>query len=560
MNKVSGINDIHNVPDILDVNGSRDLSAANNEPDAREFDGADANALEQHQLPTELARLFMQLSPQDIEQFYQSYQRWTLEHQVEMQQSQIAALQQKIAQNAALMEQVRPSAIALSTLAQLQASGVEDIELLDQMLERGEAWLDRTMQQLEYCERLDLIGESYTEWCRHALEGAYDWIESIQVQEVEKTETGTAAEEESGPVEAAEVTEDLLLQKLMSDDDTGKTRLVQPRITAPLPTLDETTLEADDITASIASSPGAETAEPVAEVASAIIETVELTTEITDVIEAIEPTAEIIAAPVEAAASPVENAAETITDIEPVEATTVEHAETSTLETEQESGEPIAHAIPETFEAIEPAISQTAADVEIDEPDQEEQPEAITDLDVPETTEDDAAPTDDAIAVDLALAPEMEEAELVEPAEAEAIPQREEVEAPSVVAIEPSTDVADMVADETFSENASIVTPPEDTAPAINDTEDILTTAEAEEEQETEVPDTPSDIGLVKNESAALSSVAEPPQEESPPPSIEPDTEPGSVEVAASPQEQPPAPSPGGKPGFFKRLLAFLLS
>src|SRR5690242_8573597 len=96
-----------------------------------------------------LTHLFMQLSPQDVEQFHQSYQHWMLEQHIEIQQSQIAVLEQKIAQNAALMEQVRPSAIALSTLAQLQASGVEDIELLDQMLERGETWLDRTMQQLE---------------------------------------------------------------------------------------------------------------------------------------------------------------------------------------------------------------------------------------------------------------------------------------------------------------------------------------------------------------------------------------------------------------------------
>src|SRR5581483_6534744 len=371
MNKVSGINAIGNTPDTFDVNNAHDLSTTSNEADVRELQGANANTLEQYQFPTELARLFMLLSPQDIEQFYQSYQRWMLEQRIEIQQSQIAALQQKIDQNAALMEQVRPSAIALSTLAQLQASGVADIELLDQMLERGEAWLDRTMQQLAYCEHMDLIGESYTEWCRHALEGAYDWIESIQEAETQGTDAATG--EESEPAATAEVTENLLLQKLMSDDDTGKTLTLRPRITAPLPALDETSLEADDITAFLEDLPTTETVEPIAAVDSASSETVEA----------------IIAEPLETTASSVETGPDTMTEAEPVEATAFEDAATINLEIEQELIEPVAQTEPEALEVIAPATSQTITDVEIDEPDQEALPDEVA---VPETMEDDAAP------------------------------------------------------------------------------------------------------------------------------------------------------------------------
>src|SRR5260370_19001947 len=48
------------------------------------------------------------------------------------------------------------------------------------MLDRGEAWLDSAMQHLDYSEQFDFIRGNYTEWCEHALEGAYDWIDSLQ--------------------------------------------------------------------------------------------------------------------------------------------------------------------------------------------------------------------------------------------------------------------------------------------------------------------------------------------------------------------------------------------
>src|SRR2546422_325718 len=130
-----------------------------------------------HYSPDEINSIFSRLDPQHVEHFYQSYQLWTLQQQIAGLQTHITALHQQIAENNERMQQVHPSAIALATLAQLQSHGVTDIDLLDDMLARGETWLDQTMQRLAYCEQFDFIrSNNYTQWCEHALEGAYDWI------------------------------------------------------------------------------------------------------------------------------------------------------------------------------------------------------------------------------------------------------------------------------------------------------------------------------------------------------------------------------------------------
>ncbi|GAC1676443.1 MAG: hypothetical protein PVS3B1_16860 [Ktedonobacteraceae bacterium] len=204
-----------------------------------------------------LHQLFKQLRPEDIEQFYMAYQLWSQRQQVEQLQLQMLTLQNRIADNTAHMERIQPSAIALSTLAQLQGYGVEDIDLLDKMLERGDEWLDHSLQLLERCEQLDLVGGDYTQWCEHALEGAYDWIDSIAdtnsldktgSSEAEALEIDLFIDELPGYVEARDkVTEDQLLNKLMSEDggEGGAQKSVQlhtlqgPRITQPLPVLAE---------------------------------------------------------------------------------------------------------------------------------------------------------------------------------------------------------------------------------------------------------------------------------------------------------------------------------
>ena len=167
--------------------------------------------------PGEINSIFARLDPQDVERFYQSYQLWTLQQQIVGLQTQITGLQQQIAENNDRMQQAHPSAIALATLAQLQSYGVTDIDLLDRLLERGEAWLDQAMQRLAYCEQFDFIrSNNYTEWCEHALEGAYDWIDSMQNASSSPEESSLAANTNSTLDEA---TEEILLQKLMSDEE-----------------------------------------------------------------------------------------------------------------------------------------------------------------------------------------------------------------------------------------------------------------------------------------------------------------------------------------------------
>src|SRR5258708_33309043 len=125
--------------------------------------------------------IFARLSQRDIEQFYAGYQRWHLQQQIATLQTQIDALQLQILENTEHMQEVHPSAISLATLARLQAHGVSDIDLLDRMSERGESWLDQTMQRLDYSEPLDhFIKDDHTHWGNLSLKGAYDWNDTLQ--------------------------------------------------------------------------------------------------------------------------------------------------------------------------------------------------------------------------------------------------------------------------------------------------------------------------------------------------------------------------------------------
>ena len=196
--------------------------------------------------PETLNALFAQLNPGDIERFHKSYQAWTLQHQRVALLTQIAILQQKIMENAERMQRLAPSALALASLTQLRACGVEDVDLLERMLERGEVWLDHMIQLLVRCEQLDVIGSSYNEWCEHALEGAYDWIASIGEDGDETSATPDDIEQGSPDTTvqtAVQITEELILQKLMSDDEgaeeTEKVSVVHvSAVTQPLSTQD----------------------------------------------------------------------------------------------------------------------------------------------------------------------------------------------------------------------------------------------------------------------------------------------------------------------------------
>lgn len=167
--------------------------------------------------------ILSQLNPQDVEEFYKGYQYWHLQHQIGMLHIRLSEVHRQIGENTERIQEVQPTAIELATLARLQSKGVSDVDLLDRMLERGELWLDRTMQRLDYLEQLDdFISDDYTQWCQHALEGAYDWIDSVldgsaTPQPVPATLSIT--NEDVKEEELINATEELFLQKISNDED-----------------------------------------------------------------------------------------------------------------------------------------------------------------------------------------------------------------------------------------------------------------------------------------------------------------------------------------------------
>lgn len=173
------------------------------------------------------AEVFARLHEQDIEQFYAHYQLWVLRRRVPLLEKQVEVLREHIDENQQRLQSLRPSALAQAVLVRLQSSGVNNIELLDLMLERGEDWLDRMMQRLDYCEQVeDFIQGDYTQWCIRSLEGAYDWIDSLLGS---VKEDGTPQEESEGEIVP---TEELLLQKLSQDDEEAMRAVT---LTSPAP-------------------------------------------------------------------------------------------------------------------------------------------------------------------------------------------------------------------------------------------------------------------------------------------------------------------------------------
>ncbi len=179
--------------------------------------------------------VFAQLNPRDIEEFYTRYQSWNLHQQIAALQNRLDDLHRQIAENTQRMQEVHPTALALATLARLQSNGVSDIDLLDRMLEQGELWLDRTMQRLEYFEQLDdFISDDYTHWCQLALEGAYDWIDSML--DGSSTSSSPVATEEE---ELTGTTEEVFLQKLSSDEheDEDESSMLETTLKRPAITI-----------------------------------------------------------------------------------------------------------------------------------------------------------------------------------------------------------------------------------------------------------------------------------------------------------------------------------
>jgi hypothetical protein len=174
----------------------------------------------ERQFPADLGQVYSRLNQLDVEQFYAGYQWWITHWRINALQDEIATLRLQIDGNAQYMQDARPPAVALATLARLQAHGVDDLDLLDRMLEQGEEWLDLIMQRLDYCEQLDFIDDNYTQWCEHALEGAYDWIDSMREAGVDTSPLAEASSD-------IEATEELLLRKLTSEAE-GEIPTMEP--------------------------------------------------------------------------------------------------------------------------------------------------------------------------------------------------------------------------------------------------------------------------------------------------------------------------------------------
>ena len=166
----------------------------------------------ERQFPDDLSKVYSRLNQLDVEQFYAGYQWWITHRRISALQEEIDTLRLQIDVNAQFMHYARPQAVALATLARLQAHGVDDLDLLDRMLEQGEEWLDLIMQRLDYCEQLDFIDGNYTQWCEHALEGAYDWIDSMREAELNSSPSAGASSD-------IEATEELFLRKLTSEEE-----------------------------------------------------------------------------------------------------------------------------------------------------------------------------------------------------------------------------------------------------------------------------------------------------------------------------------------------------
>lgn len=167
-----------------------------------------------------LDAIFTQLNPAEVEEFYAAYQQWALQQRVNELRQRIEAVRAQQAENRQRIQETQPSAIALAALARLQSNGVSDIELLDAMLARGEGWLDQTMQRLDYFEQFDnFVSDDYTQWCHGALEGAFDWIDSLREGTEQETQLETSPEEVSPNNEDAGDVEELLLQRLATEDE-----------------------------------------------------------------------------------------------------------------------------------------------------------------------------------------------------------------------------------------------------------------------------------------------------------------------------------------------------
>ncbi len=172
---------------------------------------------EMPQLPTHVQKLYTSISQEEFAQFEAGYQFIQIQQEMESIQEQLSEVEQQLRANATIIHELRPSSMSMAALARLEAGNVSDLDLLDQLLDQGDSWLDLCMQRLNYCEQHHLINdEDYTRWCQHALEGAYDWIDTMR--ESEELTQSEEVEIEPEVSEAPTIEEEQLLRRLASED------------------------------------------------------------------------------------------------------------------------------------------------------------------------------------------------------------------------------------------------------------------------------------------------------------------------------------------------------
>lgn len=126
-------------------------------------------------------KIYNNITLDQLQEFTNSYLAWYVKTNVEAQDNAIQQLRSQLQENDRNESALRPTSSELYAIESLQDRGVTDIDLLDQIIEKGENWVSLTINRLQYFENAGLAPSDYVIWCQHALSGAYDWINPGQM-------------------------------------------------------------------------------------------------------------------------------------------------------------------------------------------------------------------------------------------------------------------------------------------------------------------------------------------------------------------------------------------
>jgi len=149
------------------------------------------------------AQLYERIPPEAVREFSEAYFAWYANRALQELDDRIKAVRADLAVNDAREEELRPTDIELEAIELLQARGVDDVELLDRLVGRGEDWLAETVQRLAYFEHAGLAPTSYPQWCEYALAGAYDWIDTAALSRADAAIVAIEQKQPAGDFAAA---------------------------------------------------------------------------------------------------------------------------------------------------------------------------------------------------------------------------------------------------------------------------------------------------------------------------------------------------------------------